>query len=79
MKGQMVRITIHLNGAQTVQVKIGSGEVIPRPHSLCKSKSTACRLSSQWPRTDHTSQSQQFMNSTSERFLIGSPCQIHSL
>jgi len=33
-----------------------SGELLPRPNfTLCKSKSTACRLSSKWPRRDQTS------------------------
>ena len=49
-----------------------SGELVPRPNfTLCKSKSTACRLSSQWPRTDQTRRSHQFMNSISDRSLIG--------
>ena len=49
-----------------------SGELIPRPNfTLCKSKSTACRLNSQWLRTDQKSRSHQSMNSTSDRSLIG--------
>ena len=55
-----------------------SGELIPTTNfTLCKS--TACRLNSQWLRTDQKSRSHLSMNSTSDRFLIGSPCQIHSL
>ena len=63
-----------LNTILNTTFHAGSGELILRPiFTLCKSNSTACHLSSQWPRRDQTRRSHQFMNSTSDRFLNESP------
>ena len=73
-RGRLGSNTVAVRSSPVVVYVVGqpvSGELIPRPSfTLCKNKSTACRLSSQWPRTDQTSRSHQFMNSTSDRSLI---------